>query len=113
MAVQFLAPVAMSIGGAIAAGFTSLIGFLATMATGRVLIVTAAVAAITALTVGFIAFINTMAGSMSQALPAEVLAFAQAVMPRNMATCLSVILTANIAKWIYQKNIEVVKMLAK
>lgn len=113
MLPTFLAAPVIGIGAAISAAASSLIAFFATIFTARVALVTTAVAVITLLTVGMIAAIEALAGSISSALPAQAVTFASAVLPTNLGPCISIIASARIILWIYHRNVEVVKMLVK
>lgn len=115
MALQLLTipPAIMAIGTAIASTGATIIAFLAGMVTTRVTLVITTVAIIAALTTAFVFLIRGLMASIETSLPSEVTAFASAVLPSNLSVCIGVLVSAQIARWAYDKNIEVAKMLVK
>lgn len=108
-----LGPVAFVTGivGAISTGFAAVITFMATKITGKVLLVVAAVAVIAALTGGFFAAIEAIADGISAALPPEALLLSSSLMPRNLSVCVSAVISANILRWLYDRNLDIIRMI--
>lgn len=72
----------------------------------------ALVAIIGTLTAGLVLAIETLASSISTTLPPDVIAFAVAVLPTNLSTCISVIAVARVTRWVYDWHISIAKTLA-
>lgn len=104
-------PAVVGIVGAVSSGFAALIAFFATKITTKVLIVIAAVAVISGLSLAFFLGIESLADSISASLPTEALLLSSSLMPRNLSACVSVVVSAHILRWIYDKNVDVVRML--
>ncbi|MDO9476222.1 MAG: DUF5455 family protein [Pseudohongiella sp.] len=112
-ALPALTATALKLGSTIVASVSGLIAFAGSMITARVGLVAAAVAAITALTIALIAVFTNLASSIQVAIPASAVEFAAAFFPGNLTTCVSVLVSAQAARWVFQRNVEVVKMLVK
>jgi len=102
---------AFGVVGAIAAGFTALISFMAAKMTAKVGIVASAVVVMISLTAGLIFALETLADTLAASLPSGVVAFSQAVIPTNLNACISVIVTAMVARWVYDRHMQIIGML--
>jgi len=95
--------------GAISAAFTQLVTFLSGVITLKVGCAIAFVAATAALSIAmFTSFVNAL-GLIVEILPAEVIAFAAAIVPANLIICITAVFTARISRWVYDKNISTIK----
>lgn len=93
---------------AIGAFFSSLLAFFATYFTKRIAVLSAVIAVIASLTLGFIAAIEGLAASITYVQPD--LSGAFAILPSNFSSCVSVIVTAKILKWAYGWNVHLAQM---
>jgi len=88
--------------------FTGLVSFLATYVTKRVALVLAAVAALTSLTVAFIALIEGAAAAFTYTMPSAV-AIGMLV-PADAPALLAAYAAAKVAFWVYAWNVKIVQM---
>ena len=93
---------------AIGSFFSSTIGFLAAFVTRRLAVISAVVAVILSLTVGFIAAIEGLLSTITYVSPD--LSGVFAIVPGNFSTCVSVIVTARLLKWAYGWNVALAQM---
>lgn len=90
--------------------FGGLVSFFGKYLTRRLAMVTAAVAAIGALSATFFAALNTLIGSLTLAVPAPLAGFLGHVIPSNLALTMSVLFSAHVARWAYEWNVKVVQL---
>jgi len=90
--------------------FASTVSFLALYITKRVAIVLVAIAAIIAMTASFIAAIEALLVGIAVATPAEISIAASWFIPSNATTCLSIILSAYLARWVYEWQIKIIQL---
>lgn len=96
--------------GAISSGFTAVVGFFAARMTAKVAMVGTAVAVITTLTIALVTLFSALAASLSAALPPAALQFAQSFLPGNLNACVSVVIAAMVARWVYDRHVQIVAM---
>lgn len=92
---------------------TAIITYFTAKTLARVALIAAAVAAITTLSIAFANLISSLASSAVASMPSDTLSFFNAVVPSNLAFCVSLIITAESAKWLYLKNMEVIAWIIK
>lgn len=80
--------------------------------TAKVARVVAFVGIVIALTAALIAGVTTGLSSISASLPSEVLLVAQALLPPNAVGCISVVVSAHVARYIYDWNVKIADKLS-
>jgi hypothetical protein len=80
--------------------------------TSKVLRVGAFVVVAIALTAALIAGFNAALSTVSVALPNEVLVVAVSLLPSNATACISVVLSARIARFVYDWNVRIADKLS-
>lgn len=89
--------------------FASLAGFFAQWFTKKTVTATAAVAGSLALTAAFVAALHGLQNQLSASVPSWVIGLGYFV-PDNAALCFSAVVSAKIARWIYDYHMSVLKM---
>lgn len=90
--------------------FSALFGFFAKYLTKRLAIVVAAISAIGGLTAAFFALLNTAMGALTATVPPDVSIVLSHVLPDNFQLCISTLLGAQSARWVYEWNVKVIQM---
>lgn len=89
--------------------FGRIIGFFGTYISGKLLILGAGVAAFLAMLLALNALFNLLLGSLSMAMPVE-FQWGLGFIPQNIPTCVSAIITARAALWIFQVKWAIIKV---
>lgn len=71
------------------------------------------VAVVTALTSALILTFTTLLGPISRTIPPDAVIFASAILPANLNACVSVVISARIARWIYDRNLKIADKLSE
>lgn len=70
------------------------------------------VALVGLLTVALILVFTTALAPLARTMPADSAAFAAALLPSNLKSCVSVIIAAYIARWVYDRNLKIADKLS-
>ena len=95
--------------GVLGSVFTGLVTFFSAHLSKRIAMTAAAVSAISLLTIGFYATLEGLVSAISYAAPSYVSQGASLVLPSNTQACLSAILTAYVARWVYDWNVKIIQ----
>lgn len=98
------------LGQLLAALVGSVATFFATQITKKVALTAAALTAFTALTAAFAAVVKGLLTSIIYQLPDWAAAGAGLFLPPNLAACIGALITARIARWIYDYHIQSLKL---
>ncbi len=90
--------------------FISLVGWLAKFVTKKVAIYLAATGSIMALSAGFYAVGYGLISTLLSYTPSYVDQALSLVMPNNVGTCFSVIVSTRVARWVYVWNYQYIQM---
>ncbi|WP_375541117.1 DUF5455 family protein [Nitrosomonas sp.] len=71
------------------------------------------VAIVAVLTAALIALFSSLLSPLSQTLPAGSVALAAAILPSNLNACISVVISARIARWVYDRNMKIADKLSE
>lgn len=112
MAPQLLAVVG-SLGSIIGKGITAVLTYLATQKVLKLSLVAVAVTAVYRLTTSLANFLADQIVDAAAVLPSQTLDFFAAVMPGNLVTCVSIVVTCEGVKWLYLHNKQVVEWVLK
>lgn len=93
--------------GLIAGLFSSLISWFASFLTKRLAIVAAGVAVLVVIVSAFMAALLALINGLAIVVPDTVSLAASLVIPSNTPACISAYLTARVARWAYDWNINV------
>ncbi len=89
--------------------FTAVLNFLSTYLGKRVAVILAVVAAYAALFGAFYASIVGLVNGVVHAYPSTGVFLAGCFLPSNTYSCLTAIVTAHIARWVYDQKVLLVK----
>lgn len=111
MPIPVVAAAAVGVVGSVTAAITAVITFFAARMSAKVALIIIAVGMIAGLTIGLIAALNLLAASISGALPSNILPFIGALLPTNLNACISVIVSASVLRWVYDREVQIVGMM--
>jgi hypothetical protein len=86
----------------------SLIGFFAKWMTKRIAVIAAAVVALTAVTATFVGVIEGLIAGISYTAPDFSGVFL--ILPNNFSACISAMIAARVAYWVYAWNTAIIQM---
>ncbi len=90
--------------------FASTVAFFAAFMSKQIAVRVAAISALVTVTSVFVLSIESMIQSISVSVPVELTIAATWVWPSNGTACISVILAAHAARWVYDWNTRVIQM---
>ena len=73
----------------------------------KVLKVIAYVAIVGSLTLTLFVLFDGLATSVAVAIPAGVSEFSATLLPGNLNQCISILISARVAKWVYDRNVKI------
>lgn len=88
---------------------SSVFSYAAKFISKRVAVVLVAIGLIAASTTAFIALVNSLVSSLSVVVPPFLSLAVSLVVPDNTAACVSVLISARIARWVYEWNVRVIQ----
>jgi uncharacterized membrane protein YjjP (DUF1212 family) len=109
MALQVLAGIPW-LAGILGSIFTGLLTFLSQYATKRVALVGSFIIAVGVVTTGFFAVLEGLIQAITVVAPTGFLESFALFLPHNTTACISAILAAKLARWVYDWNIKVIQM---
>lgn len=65
------------------------------------------VALVGVLTAALFLTFSTLLSSIAVSLPSDSVALASAIFPSNLNACISVVISARVARWIYDRNMKI------
>lgn len=89
--------------------FAAIAAFFAQWMAKKTVMVTALVAGSLALTAAFVAAVSALMSGLAASVPSWVVGLGYLI-PDNMAACFGAIVSARIARWIYDYHFSVLKM---
>lgn len=89
--------------------FGRLFAFIGTYISGKLLILAAAVGAFLAMLLALNVLFNSLLSGLSVAMPAE-FQWGLGIIPQNIPACISAIITARAALWIFQVKWAIVRV---
>lgn len=99
----------LGIVGVVAAALSQIGIWLTGMATLKTACIVMFIAATVALTATFVTGITVAISTIVEVLPPEAIVFGAAIIPANLAICASSVVSARIARWVYDKNAATIK----
>ncbi len=106
----FMAPLFAGLAAYTGTAFTALVGFLAVYITKKVAVTLAALAMVITITTALWAALAALAGGIAVSLPSEVNLAMGWIVPANIKECLSVYMTARLARFVYDVKMQGIKM---
>lgn len=91
--------------------FSGLVGFFSSWVANKTIFATSTVVGFLALTGAFVLAIKTLASSLSGVVPSWAVGLGYLI-PDNAALCFSVLVSARLARWVYDYHKEVLKTAA-
>ncbi len=92
--------------------FASLVGVFAGSLAKKAVYAATAAAALLALTTAFVAVVKGLLSGIVATLPTWAAAGAGLLLPSNLAACISAIIVASVARWIYDYHVATLKIVA-
>lgn len=83
--------------------------WLGAFLTKRIAILVAIISMVTALTAAFVVLIETAISALSVSMPPYLLIGASWVWPANANACIAAIISAYVARWVYEWNIKIIQ----
>lgn len=98
-----------AIGQLFGVAFGRILGFFGTYISGKLLLLGAGVAAFLAMLLALNVLFNSLLTGLSMVMPAE-FQWGLGIIPQNIPACVSAIITARVALWIFQVKWAIVKV---
>lgn len=102
-----------TIGSLMGKAVTSIMVYFTMQKAIKLTIVVAGIGAVFKLSQELAGFMDGLIADAATALPSDSVAFFAAVMPSNLVFCISLVVTAEGAKWLYLKNQNVIEWIMK
>jgi hypothetical protein len=90
--------------------FSSLVSWFMQFVTKRLAVVAAVISGFVALTVAFLAALEGLVSVILLNSPIELTFAAQLIIPSNFTLCITTMLTARTARWVYDWNIKIIQL---
>jgi hypothetical protein len=90
--------------------FAAIVAYFAKFVSKRVAVLLVGIGFLVAATLAFISLIEGLMSSVAIITPPWLSLAAQLVVPDNLSTCVSVLVTARIARWAYEWNVKIIQM---
>lgn len=104
-----LIPIAAGVLSAIGSAAASALGYFSAWSAKRITLVIAGVAAIAVAVTVFVSAITNALSAVAVTMPAEIqLAFL--FIPSNVSACVSAIVTAHVARWVYSLHLKAINI---
>jgi len=90
----------------------SILGYFGQALTKKTLFATAAVAAFVSLTTAFVLVVKALLVGIVYVLPPWAASVAGLILPSNFSVCISALISARIARWIYDYHVQTLKLVS-
>lgn len=90
----------------------SVVGYFGQSLAKKTLFATAAIAAFLALTTAFVLVVKALLVGIVYVLPPWAASVAGLMLPSNFSVCISALISARVARWIYEYHVETLKLIS-